>query len=290
MMKYVKRAFLLPWNLMIFGGAAIGAALSPAPDAFLALVAAAELVYLGGLVSIPKFRSAVDAEEYREGGAKNPTAAASPSLTAMVHTLPPDAQYRFTRLHGRCREMRALAAEMQAGRAGVVTPGSEMRTASLDQLLWGFLRLLRHQHALRRLLDTMNEGDIGARLDEVKHGLAAAQASGDERLVKSFQERLATAEQRLEYFRRTNKDLQFVAAELDRIEDKIQALSEMAVNQRDPDSLSAEIDAAAASMQQTEAAISELQDVTGVSEDVMNAPPIMDAELPVAERGRLRVR
>ena len=77
MRKYLKRAFLLPWNLMIFGGAAIGAALSPAPDAFLALVAAAELVYLGGLVSIPKFRTAVDAEEYGEGGAKNPTTAAA---------------------------------------------------------------------------------------------------------------------------------------------------------------------------------------------------------------------
>ena len=62
---YLKRAFFYRWNVLLFLGAAAAALLSPLPDVALPLVAAAELVYLTGLISHPKFRDAVDAQHHQ---------------------------------------------------------------------------------------------------------------------------------------------------------------------------------------------------------------------------------
>jgi hypothetical protein len=88
---------------------------------------------------------------------------------------------------------------------------------------------------------------------------------------------------RLEHYERSDKDLEFVTAELDRIEDKIQALSEMAVNQSDSNGLSAQIDATAASMQATESRLSEFQSSSTVMPELLDAPAILSDD-----SGRLR--
>ena len=67
--------------------------------------------------------------------------------------------------------------------------------------------------------------------------------------------------------------------ELDRIEGKIQALAEMAVNRQDPDFLSSQVDSAADSMRQTEKAVSELQHLTGLADQLDEPPAILEADL-----------
>ena len=62
-----------------------------------------------------------------------------------------------------------------------------------------------------------------------------------------------------------------MTVELDRIEGKIQALAEMAVNRQDPDFLSSQVDSAAESMRQTEKAVSELQHLTGLADQLAGA-------------------
>ncbi len=80
------------------------------------------------------------------------------------------------------------------------------------------------------------------------------------------------AELRLDNYGRARKNAEFVSIELDRIEGKIQALAEMAVNRQDPDFLSSQVDSAAESMRQTEKAVSELQHLTGLA-DQLDEPP-----------------
>ena len=63
--EYAKRAFLYRWNLLAFLGATAVALMSPFPDALLPLIAAAELIYLAGLVSNNRFRQAIDAEVHQ---------------------------------------------------------------------------------------------------------------------------------------------------------------------------------------------------------------------------------
>src|SRR4030067_45863 len=68
---YLKEAFLFRWNLLFLLGGAAGAALTPLAPVLLPLVAAGELMYLAGLISVPRFRAAVDAKVHAgaRGGA-----------------------------------------------------------------------------------------------------------------------------------------------------------------------------------------------------------------------------
>ena len=67
MPDYLKEAFLFRWNLLLFLGGTAAAALTPLAPVLLPLVAAGELTYLAGLVSIPRFRAAIDAKRHAAG-------------------------------------------------------------------------------------------------------------------------------------------------------------------------------------------------------------------------------
>ena len=278
---YLREAFLFRWNLLLFLGGVAGAALLPMSSVLLPLVAAGELTYLTGLLSIPRFRAAVDAKVHSARG--NGTAIAAPqptqALVTMLASLPADARRRFERLHGRCVEMRAIAVGVRGAAADQDGTAEEVRTPGLDRLLWLFLRLLLSKAALDRFLATMNQPEIAARLEQLRKDLAAAESGGDERIVKSLQDSIATSDLRLDNFDRAKKNAQFVSIELDRIEGKIQTLAEMAVNRQDPDFLSSQVDSAADSMRQTEKAVSELQHLTGLAEELHEPPPILESDL-----------
>jgi hypothetical protein len=279
---YLLEAFLFRWNLLLFLGGTAAAALSPFPDLMLPLVGAAEAAYLGGLVSIPRFRAAIDARVHarRTGTAAAPVAQQpAASLVTMLAGLPAAERARFERLHGRCVEMRKIAAGVR-GAAGD-HPGSaeDIRTPGLDRLLWLFLRLLVSRTALDRFLAAMDEKELNARLADLRARLAAAQATTDERVIRSLQDSIASGELRLDNFARAKKNAEFVRIELDRIEGKIQALAEMAVNRQDPDFLSSQVDSAAESMRQTEKTVSELQHLTGLGDQLQEPPAILESDL-----------
>ena len=281
MFDYLKEAFLFRWNLLFFT-AAIGAGLiAPIPDVVLPLVAAGELAYLTGLVSLPRFRAAINAKVHAAGKGSQAAPVQPPPLplVSMLGGLPAPSRTRFERLHARCLEMRGIAAGVR-GAAGVQTGTAEdMRTPGLDRLLWLFLRLLLSKTALDRFLETMNEQELSSKLETLRKNLAAAQAGGDERIVRSLQDSVAMGELRLDNYGRAKKNAEFVSIELDRIEGKIQALAEMSVNRQDPDFLTSQVDSAAESMRQTEKAVSELQHLTGLADQLEEPPAILEADL-----------
>src|SRR5204862_1454419 len=99
------------------GGAAAAAAMSPVPDIALPLVAAAEALYLGGLISTPRFQAAIDAKSRAEGrvgagGSASTTEQAADSrerLMDVLRGLGDERRNRFLRLRARCVEMQRLA-------------------------------------------------------------------------------------------------------------------------------------------------------------------------------------
>jgi len=278
---YLKEAFLFRWNLLFFLGSAAGAVLTPLAPVLLPLVGAGELAYLAGLISVPRFRAAIDAKVHatRQGAPAAAPSSPAPSLVTMLGGLPSDARTRFERLHARCLEMRGIAAGVRGAAGNQPSAAEEIRTPGLDRLLWLFLRLLLSKAALDRFLKTMNGQEISTRLEEARKSLAAAQSAGDERVVRSLQDSIAMGELRLDNFGRAKKNAEFVSVELDRIEEKIQALAEMAVNRQDPDFLSSQVDSAAESMRQTEKAVSELQHLTGLSDQLEEPPAILESDL-----------
>jgi len=288
MSDYLKEAFLFRWNLLFLLGGAAAAALTPLAPVLLPLVAAGELTYLTSLVSVPRFRAAIDAKVHaarKTAGASDAAAPPPVSLVSMLGGLPPEARTRFERLHARCLEMRGIAAGVRGAAGDQNSSVEEIRTPGLDRLLWLFLRLLLSKAALDRFLKTMNEQEISARLAELRKSVTAAQAAqaekagGDDRIVRSLQDSIANCELRLDNYGRARKNADFVSVELDRIEGKIQALAEMSVNRQDPDFLSNQVDSAAESMRQTEKAVSELQHLTGMADQLEEPPAILETDL-----------
>jgi len=277
---YLKEAFLFRWNLLLFLGGTAAAALMPMTGALLPLVAAGELTYLAGLLSVPRFRAAIDAKVHAAAKGEVAASAIQPraSLVSMLAELPPDARARFERLHARCLEMRGIAAGVRGAAGDQSSSAEEIRTPGLDRLLWLFLRLLLSKAALDRFLATIDEKEISTRLAELRKSFAAAQG-GDDRIVRSLQDSIAMCELRLDNSGRARKNAEFVSIELDRIEGKIQALAEMAVNRQDPDFLSSQVDSAAESMRQTEKAVTELQHLTGMADQLEEPPAILEADL-----------
>jgi len=275
MAEYLKRAFLYKWNLLLFLGGAAAAGLSPWPDALFPILMAAEVAWLGGIVSRPRFRDAIDAQvhkELQEPGERQNMAGAG-SLAATVKSLTPHSFQRFDSLRARCLEMNAIA-------RGVGGPGSapeDMSTPALDRLLWIFLRLLVSQQGLERFLRSTNQGEIQSRIDESKARLTGAADPG-ERLKHSLEDSVAVQELRLENWRKAGENAEFVRVELDRIEARIQALVESSVIRQDPDILSSQIEGVAASVQSTEAAIRELQQITGAIDQLQQPPAILDTD------------
>lgn len=284
MPDYVREAFLFRWNLLFFLGSTAAAALTPLAPVLLPLVAAGELTYLTSLVSIPRFRAAIDAKVAKGHAAAKAAAGTSAlaeppvSLVTMLEGLPSGARTRFQQLHARCVEMRGIAAGVRGAAGDHAGGAEEIRTPGLDRLLWLFLRLLMSKAALDRFLQTMSEQEIAARLAELRKSFEAAKG-GDERIVRSLQDSIASGELRLDNYGRARKNAEFVSVELDRIEGKIQALAEMAVNRQDPDFLSSQVDSAADSMRQTEKAVSELQHLTGLADQLEEPPAILETDL-----------
>jgi hypothetical protein len=277
---YLWRAFRRPWNMLMVFGAGAAALLSPWPDALLPLIVAGEAVYLGALVSLPRFREAIDAEVANRVRTHTPPV----NVNQLLVVLGTDAQQRFNALKKRCLEMRSIAS---AARATSVDGTTDAWTPALDRLLYGFLRLLGQQNSLLRFLRSTTSAELTKRLDDLKKRLADARTSGDDRMIRSLEESTAIAEQRLDNYGKAVKNADFAALELDRVETKIQALIEMAANRQDPDLLSSQVDAAAASMDHTEATLNQLQQITGVTDEPDQIPAILDdaGKPPITGRG-----
>jgi hypothetical protein len=283
--RYLKEAFTYRWNLLFFGGAAAAAAISPFPDIALPLVAAAEVTYLAGLATLPRFQAAIDAKARAEsriaGGARNTADAGDgrQRLMDVLRGLDDLRRNRFLRLRARCVEMQRLANAVRGETRDDSGANAELRAPALDRLLWVFLRLLLSEQALERFLRAADGEQLKKNLADLQTRQKAAQSRGDERILRSLTDSIATAELRVDNYDKAKSNAEFIAVELDRIENKIQALTEMAISHQDPDSISAQVDAVAEGMSQTEDTIRQLQAITGMSADQDAAPSILQYDV-----------
>lgn len=292
MVRYLKEAFLFKWNLLILGGGAAAAILSGHPDIAIPIVAAAEVVYLAGLTTLPRFQGAIDAKARAEErgspigpprdevGQEN----ARDKILEVLKSLTEDRRSRFLRLRARCVEMTRIANAVRGETRDHSGASNELRTPALDRLLWVFLRLLLSEQAISRFLQAADEAGIDKSITELKarrkkRADSVGEANqADDKIIRSLDDSISTADLRKENVQKAQTNAEFVAAELDRLEGKIQAVTEMAVSNTDPDAMSSRIDAISEGITQTEDTIRELQQITGVaSEDV--TPSILDTDL-----------
>lgn len=279
MLRYLKEAFTFRWNLLIFGGAAAAAAII-APGILLPLVAAGEVAFLAGLSSVPHFQGAIDARVHAENGALKQLASGAKtenkvSLSGTLDALSPEARQRFLELRKRCGTMHKIAKGVRGDhREQAAGIGGDIRTPGLERLLWVFLRLQVSDRALQSFLHATDEDEISSGLVELEKRKKTAEEKEQTRIVNSLNDSIATAVMRLENYRKAEDNANFVSVELDRIEGKIQGLSEMGVSNQDPDFISSQVDAIADGMAHTEEAMRELEYITGLASETDVAPEI----------------
>src|SRR3954453_10257745 len=118
LLRYLREAFVFRWNLLILGGAGAAALLSGHFDTVMPLVAAAEVTYLAGLSTLPRFQAAIDARAHAETDGRLPgqpvqaaTAAgnARDRIMEVLRSLAEERRARFLRLRARCVEMTRIA-------------------------------------------------------------------------------------------------------------------------------------------------------------------------------------
>jgi hypothetical protein len=92
------------------------------------------------------------------------------------------------------------------------------------------------------------------------------------RVRAAIQDNLDTSRSRLANLAKARDNYELIGLEIDRLENKIRSLSEMAVNRQEPEFISSEVDHVASSMVNTERTMNELQFATGLN-PLENEPP-----------------
>lgn len=285
-MKYLKTAFLNHWNLLAFcAGTAL--ALLSVPDVVLPLVLAGEIAYIALLGSHPKFQKYVDAQEAKAARDEN-SEAKQETLDHIMKSLPRDTLQRFLTLRGQCMELRQIAMAIKRPGGGAVdAPLDQFQVTGLDRLLWIHLRLLYTQYALSQFLKRTSVAQIEqgiAKLEQQIKQLPPADAnSASQRFRTALEDNLQTSRLRLANLNKAQENYQLIDVEIDRLENKIRSLSEMAVNRQEPEFISSEMDHVASSMIDTEKTMNELQFATGLNPADNEPPELLRAKTPVKE-------
>lgn len=297
-MKYFKAAFSNHWNLLAFAGGAVFALLTGVPSVLLPLVAAGELTYLGLLGTHPRFREYIDAQEAkvaREAG----TVSSQRSLSYILRMLPRDSLKRFDDLRSQCTELRQIAAELKnPGKTTSDVPLDSLQVAGLDRLLWIYLRLLYTQFALARFLQKTNADLINKDIEQMQQRIKQLPADASvqpvttgqqtttpnappaadprlQRVRKTLEDNLQTSRDRLANLTKAKENYQLIQLEIERLENKIRSLSEIAVNRQEPDFISSEVDHVASSMMDTEKTMNDLQFATGLNSADDETPQLL---------------
>lgn len=154
----------------------------------------------------------------------------------------------------------------------------EANTISSQKALRQILRLLYTQFALSRFLKRTGADEINKgiqRLEERLQRLPAGDDPQTQRVRKALEDNLETSRLRLANLAKATDNFQFVQLEIDRLENEIRSLSELAVNRQEPDFISSQVDRVASSTIDTERAMNELQFATGLDAADDQTPELM---------------
>jgi len=274
-MKYLRTAFMTRWNLLFFGAGIAAAFISGFPGVVLPLVAAGEIYYLASMLTNERFRSAVEAQDFKARRAED-AAGAREAYERIRRKLPPALLTRFDRLRDHCEKLVELGGSMR----GPDATGPDQGTLeSLDRLLWGYLRMIWGAATLSEFLDHTDDGSIRARIADLEKRLARLSADGGEsgQLRATLEDHLKTSRERLLNIDEAKQKLDVVTAEIERLESKIASLAEGSVAKRDVSDIAQRVDEVAEGMRRTDETMRQLQ-LPPELEDLEEPPQLLREE------------
>ncbi len=276
--EYMKEAFRNRWNLLFLGGATLAALISGRPDIGLPIVGALELGALVWAANNPRFQRAI----YSRIGAveaQRSNEAMMKRYDQLYRALDPASQEAFDALRARCESLRLLAERSAADKNAGLDLITREQLAGLNRLLWVYLKLLHTRSTLDHFFRTTDQADLEKQLDAAKQRLASIPENATDGLEqkkrRSVEDTVTTIAARLENVQRARHNYEFVNLELERVKAKLEAVAELAINRQDPASVTDQVDDAARSVEATEQALNEMQAITGIGIDDLQAPAII---------------
>lgn len=278
----------LPLNqlfLFLTGLAAI-ALRNPAP---LFLGGALELGYLAFLSSHPSFQKLIQGMRLmqKQVGWED-------RIRISLASLSPDSQARYRRLYQQCSLVLGISQTLdQAGDAAL----RDMRSGSLNQLLWLFLRLLTSRELITANITQVDHQALESDLTRLKERLL--QAPAESALARSLQGTIEIQTKRLENLTKARSTQEVIEAELDRIEQQVRLIREESAVSAGPEAMTSRLDAITATLGETSrwmdqnaeilgALGSEEADTPAITLPRLPEPPAQPATPPPPPRARQR--
>lgn len=217
-------------------------------------------------------------------------------LVQQVGGLSLDDQQRYRTLEGRCQ----MILRHQGGLDN--NTGLAAQSEGLGKLLWIYLRLLITRQSMYRIQreatipapplpgqaaagrmaprprQNVETGDISERVKTLQEQLADPSLNAE--LRKSLTGQMEILQQRLAKQAEARDKLQYLEAELTRIQEQVELIREQAVVSTDPSAVSQRIDEISATLGGTTQWIHEQQSLYGQVEDLMAEPP--PVQIPAA--------
>lgn len=274
---YLKAAFnARPFGMFVapnwVGLAAFGL-LGLANPGFWLIGGGVELAYLFGLATNRRFQRAVSAR--RDSGTELEW---KERQDALLGRLSDTDQARFVAFAARCRTILDLFQQHDPTGASV-----EAQAENLGRLSWVYLRLLLARRAMSRVLKEPTLGEtqeLESRLAQLREQLGNPVLTDE--LRRSLSSQAEILEQRVTQRREGRAKLDFLEAEIMRIQEQVELLREQAALSTDADGLSARLDEITGSLGGASQWISDQQKLYGSLDDLLQEPP------PISARGMLR--
>ena len=264
--SFLRHAFVNGVNLTVLGGATVAslALLNPLP---ILIAAGAELVYLGIVPSLPRFKRFVRSKRERARHLLE-----EKSTGSMIESLSPNQRESYFVL----RDLRDRILE-NYGRVPGGGALAETSTARMDGLLASFVRLLTTLNSYRRYLTNTDRKAIEKELADLRHELSGEH--GDSEKVREVkQRRVEILEKRLERFDRAAESRELISHQLASIDDFMRLLHEQSITLRDPDVLGQQLDHLAVEIQATDETVREMEKFAAISEELSPTGPMPDRE------------
>ncbi len=234
-----------------------------------------ELAYLFSLATNKKFQDWVA----RRGSAGSDKAFQE-KQDALIARLSDTDQARYVAFVSRCRTILDQFSQLDSSGAA-----AQVQAEGLGKLTWVYLRLLLARRAMLRVLkdpSTSETEELQVRLDRVKARLD--EKTMDEDLRKSLGSQAEILAQRVNQRSEGRDKLEFLEAEILRIQEQVELLREQSALGADADGLSRRLDEITGSLGGATEWIADQQKVYGQLDDLLDEPP------PLTPRTRQKER
>jgi len=278
--NYTKEAFLHPWNLLFLLVAMVTVfftiGLTPVPETILLFAAAVELIYLGWMPRQERFRRAVRARKVEERYKP-------PSERDLFRELTKASQKRYIRFRNLEHSVRQNYERLSYASQGML----QAHLKKIDDLLDSYLNMLWQMERYERFTEVAVEESVVTSMQELRHEME----QDPPRVRQIKQKRLDILQKRLDRFKKARENLAVIKAQLETIEDVTRYIHEQSLTMRNPEEVSFQLDTLIAEVEETQAAVTEIEDVFSRTSDMFGEmegfEPSSPSE-PLSQRDRLR--